>query len=81
MSSRTPLPPITISSGHRVIGLVNNKLVNQNLSWESTNVLNLGLELGFLNSRLTAEMDLSTVLQKASSRARNYPPGCGASTP
>lgn len=50
--------------GTGVIGLVNGKLVNQNLSWESTNVLNLGLELGFLNSRLTTEMDFYDRLTK-----------------
>ncbi|HTE13187.1 MAG TPA: TonB-dependent receptor [Chitinophagaceae bacterium] len=43
--------------GNQVIGLVNSKLINKDLSWESTNVFNLGLELGFLNNRLTAEMD------------------------
>lgn len=53
-----------IIGGVGVIGLVNNKLVNQNLSWESTNVLNLGLELGFFNSRLTAEMDYYDRLTK-----------------
>ncbi len=53
-----------IIGGTGVIGLVNNKLVNQNLSWESTNVLDLGLELGFLNSRLTAEMDYYDRLTK-----------------
>lgn len=50
--------------GTGVIGLVNNKLVNQNLSWESTNVLNLGLELGFLNSRLSFEADYYDRLTK-----------------
>ncbi len=44
--------------------LVNNKLVNRNLSWESTNVLNIGLELGFLASRLTAEIDVYDRLTK-----------------
>jgi TonB-linked SusC/RagA family outer membrane protein len=53
-----------IIGGTGVIGLVNNKLVNQNLSWESTNVLNLGLELGFLNSRLTTEIDVYDRLTK-----------------
>lgn len=38
-------------------GFVYSKMVNRNLSWESTNVLNLGLDLGFLKSRLTAEID------------------------
>lgn len=50
--------------GTGVIGLVNAKLVNQNLSWESTNVLNLGMELGFLNSRLNAEIDYYDRLTK-----------------
>ena len=50
--------------GTGVIGLVNSKLVNQNLSWESTNVLNLGLELSFLNSRLTTEIDVYDRLTK-----------------
>ncbi|MFT3935189.1 MAG: TonB-dependent receptor [Chitinophagaceae bacterium] len=51
-------------NGVQAIGLVNSKLVNQNLSWESTNVLNLGLELGFLNNRLTAEVDYYDRLTK-----------------
>jgi TonB-linked SusC/RagA family outer membrane protein len=53
-----------IIGGTGVIGLVNSKLINQNLSWESTNVLNLGLELGFLNSRLTTEIDVYDRLTK-----------------
>lgn len=32
-------------------------MVNRNLSWESTKVFNLGLDLGFLKNRLTAELD------------------------
>ena len=43
--------------GAQVIGLVNSKLLNKDLSWESTKVFNLGLELGFLANRLTAEVD------------------------
>jgi len=51
-------------NGVGVIGLVNAKLINQNLSWESTSVLNLGMELGFFNSRLTAEVDYYDRLTK-----------------
>lgn len=43
--------------GSIVKGFVNRKLVNKNLSWENTSVFNLGLDLGFLNNRLTAEID------------------------
>ncbi len=53
----------TLSSNNYIIGgvvqrgFVNQKLINQELSWEATNVFNLGLELGFFNNRLTAEID------------------------
>ena len=38
-------------------GFVYSKMVNRSLSWESTYVMNFGLDLGFLNNRLTAEID------------------------
>jgi TonB-linked SusC/RagA family outer membrane protein len=38
-------------------GFVNSKLMNAELSWEKTSVFNVGLELAFLNNRLTAELD------------------------
>lgn len=53
----------TLAANHYIIngvvqrGLVNSKLLNSNLSWEETAVMNVGLELGFLNNRLTAEFD------------------------
>lgn len=53
----------TLASNNYVIGgsvtkgFVNNKLVNQFLSWEETSVANAGIELGFLDNRLTAEFD------------------------
>lgn len=40
-----------------VKGFVNKKMINKNLSWEVSTVLNLGLDLGFLNNRLRAEVD------------------------
>jgi TonB-linked SusC/RagA family outer membrane protein len=43
--------------GSIVKGFINKKLVNKSLSWENTKVFNLGLDLGFLNNRLTAEFD------------------------
>jgi len=43
--------------GSIVKGFVNRKLVNKDLSWETTKVFNLGLDLGFLNNRMTAEID------------------------
>lgn len=53
----------TLGDGHYMIdgniakGLVNRKLVNPYLSWETNTVFNLGLDLGFFNNRLTAELD------------------------
>lgn len=53
----------TLSDGHYMIdgniakGFVNRKLVNSSLSWETNTVLNLGLDLGFFDNRLTAELD------------------------
>ena len=38
-------------------GFVNKTMINQNLTWESTQVLNIGLDLGFFDNRLTAELD------------------------
>jgi TonB-linked SusC/RagA family outer membrane protein len=46
-----------IFAGTTTKGFVNSKMINQNLSWESTNVMNIGLDLGFLKNRLTAEID------------------------
>jgi TonB-linked SusC/RagA family outer membrane protein len=40
-----------------VKGFVNRKMVNTDLSWESTKILNLGLDLAFFNNRLTTELD------------------------
>lgn len=44
-------------AGAIVKGFAYSKMVNRNLSWESTKVFNLGLDLGFLKNRLTAELD------------------------
>lgn len=38
-------------------GFVNSKMINRFLTWEETRVMNVGLELGFLRNRLTAELD------------------------
>ena len=38
-------------------GFAYQKMVNQNLSWETTYVFNLGVDLGFLKNRLTVGID------------------------
>jgi TonB-dependent starch-binding outer membrane protein SusC len=53
----------TLSANHYLVanaiarGLVNSKMVNRFLSWETTTVLNAGIDLGFFNNRLTASFD------------------------
>lgn len=46
-----------IINGSIIRGFVNNKLINQFLTWENTKVFNLGADLAFLNSRLNASID------------------------
>ncbi len=38
-------------------GFVNRKMVNRSLSWEATTVLDIGLDLGFLDDRLAVTLD------------------------
>lgn len=40
-----------------VTGFSANKMVNKDLSWEETRVFNVGVDLGFFNNQLTAELD------------------------
>ncbi|MDR1939043.1 MAG: TonB-dependent receptor [Tannerellaceae bacterium] len=40
-----------------VKGFVNKKMINQNLSWETGAVTNVGLDLGFFRGKLSAELD------------------------
>jgi len=51
-----------------VKGFVNQKMINRNLSWESTYVTNIGLDLVFLNNRLSAEIDYYDRLTKGMNR-------------
>ncbi|MDR1114758.1 MAG: TonB-dependent receptor [Tannerella sp.] len=40
-----------------VKGFVNKKMINQNLTWETNKVTNIGLDLGFLKGKLSTELD------------------------
>jgi hypothetical protein len=46
-----------IMNGKLVQGFSASKMINQDLSWESTRVINVGLDLGLFNNQLTAELD------------------------
>jgi TonB-linked SusC/RagA family outer membrane protein len=67
----------TLAAAHYMVGgviskgFVNRKMVNASLSWETTYVMNIGLDLGFLKGRLTTELDyydrLTTGMNRPSS--------------
>ncbi|MDR2915919.1 MAG: TonB-dependent receptor [Tannerella sp.] len=57
-----------VIDGQIVKGFVNKKMINRNLSWESTYVTNIGLDLGFFRNRLTAEIDYYDRLTKGMNR-------------
>ncbi|HLT93703.1 MAG TPA: TonB-dependent receptor, partial [Membranihabitans sp.] len=44
-------------NGSIVKGFVNQKIVNRDLSWEETKVLNIGLDLGFWENKLSLGID------------------------
>ncbi len=52
-------------------GFVNSKMVNLALTWENTSVLNVGADLGFLDNRLTVELDYYNRLTTGMNRPSN----------
>lgn len=61
-----------VVGGSVVRGFVNNKMTNPFLTWETTSVLNLGLDLGFLNNRLTATLDFYDRLTTGMNRPSQF---------
>ncbi|MCW3091046.1 MAG: TonB-dependent receptor [Ferruginibacter sp.] len=53
-------------------GFANSKMINRFLSWETTTVLNLGLDLNFFNSRLTAGLDYYNRLTSGMNRPSQF---------
>lgn len=52
-------------SGEDIVrGFVYRKMVNRDLTWEANTVFNIGLDLAFLDNRLTAELDYYNRLTK-----------------
>jgi len=47
-----------ILNGKIVKGFSSNKIINEDFSWEETNVTNVGLDLAFFGGRLNAEIDM-----------------------
>lgn len=50
--------PYVLNGNTLVSGVSANKQINEDFTWESTRVANIGLDLGFFNNRLTAEIDV-----------------------
>ncbi len=50
--------PYAINGNNLVKGFSVYKMINEDLSWEKTTVKNLGFDLGFLNNKLLAEIDV-----------------------
>ena len=51
-----------------VKGFVNKKMINKDLSWEISTDVNVGLDIGFLNNRLRAEIDFYNRLRTGMNR-------------
>lgn len=50
--------PYALNGNTLVKGFSANKMINRDFTWEKTTVANIGLDLGFFNNQLTAEIDV-----------------------
>jgi TonB-linked SusC/RagA family outer membrane protein len=53
-------------------GFANSKMINRDLTWEATTVLNIGLDLGFMQNRLTAAIDFYDRLTTGMNRPSEF---------
>lgn len=53
-------------------GFANSKMINRFLSWETTTVLNIGLDLAFVNNRLNATIDYYDRLTTGMNRPSDF---------
>jgi TonB-linked SusC/RagA family outer membrane protein len=53
-------------------GFANSKMINRFLSWETTTVLNIGLDLAFMKNRLTAAIDYYDRLTTGMNRPSDF---------
>ena len=53
-------------------GFANSKMINRFLTWETSTVLNVGLDLAFLNNRLTATVDYYNRLTSGMNRPSEF---------
>lgn len=50
--------PYALNGDNLVNGFSADKMINRDFTWEETSVANIGLDLGFFDNKLTAEIDL-----------------------
>lgn len=61
-----------INNNTLVRGFSYSQMINPDFTWESTKVLNAGIELGFLNNMLTAEIDIYDRLTEGMIRPSDF---------
>ncbi|MFL9485217.1 SusC/RagA family TonB-linked outer membrane protein [Chitinophagaceae bacterium LWZ2-11] len=64
-----------------VVGYYLAGLPNPNLDWEYTNTLNIGLDYGFLNNRITGSIDYYSAVTNKLLFSQNLPTSSGVSNP
>ncbi len=57
-SAYIPINPITGNADTRVVGTNNRPVPNDQLSWMTVSILDIGIDLGFFNNRLLSEFDV-----------------------
>lgn len=61
-------------NGNSVVGLIpNNKMGNDDLSWETTKTFNVGIDFGFLNNRISGNIDFYSAKTTGLLLERNLP--------
>ena len=70
LETLTNLNYVTGSSVQK--GFANSKMINRDLTWEVTTVLNIGLDLGFMQNRLTAAIDFYDRLTTGMNRPSEF---------
>ncbi len=61
-------------NGNSVVGLIpNDKMGNDDLSWETTKTFNVGIDFGFLNNRISGNVDFYSARTSGLLLQRNLP--------
>lgn len=66
--------------GTKLVGLIVDKLANQDLKWETTSSYNIGLDFAFLDSRINGSVDIYSKTTNDLLIQRDLPPSLGYTT-